>query len=600
MRLHTKLLISYLFVVLLPIVSIGYFLIHQTTKTVLKQTNYINQISFQQMEKNISSQLDSYLKLAKSVLSEVQLLNYIQDEHQESEYFKKYLEYDKIYTTYLTKLPLSLEDDFRISIYTTNDTILYDNMFIIKLDDQIKNELWYKDAIIANGDTIISIPYLNNNKQLVLAIGRILNPYQEQQSKYINLLKIEIRENNLFRLIETEGINKEIYLLDNNDYIITATKRELIGKKFVRSFNVLSDEAKQLREKSWEFNYDKKVIFLSNLTGPNPINTWKIVSIISSEKMLKNINEIVEYSLVICIISAAIAITLVYFFSNALTKRLSLLVRNMGKIREGRFEVFVSDDQTDEIGELAKSFKNMVERINALIANVYIAEMHVKDLDIKKKQAEINALQSQINPHFLFNTMESIRMNLLKKGDHETSEIIQKFAKLLRKSIDWSSDSITLQQEMEIVKNYLEIQNYRYRDKFKYEIEIPCESYQFIIPKFTLQPIVENAICHGLEMKEGTGKLQIRAQTVESGFEIIVRDDGVGMNENQLMKVREQIYGGQVSGSNAGIGLINVQHRLELCYGEGHGISINSAENVGTEVKILLPAVGHEKGNMDG
>jgi two-component system sensor histidine kinase YesM len=269
-------------------------------------------------------------------------------------------------------------------------------------------------------------------------------------------------------------------------------------------------------------------------------------------------------------------------YSNALTSRLKLLVKNMSKIKDGKFDVFVSSDKDDEIGDLSRSFKSMVNRINNLINEVYL-------LEIKKKEAEINALQSQINPHFLFNTMESIRMNLWKKDDFETSEIVQKFAQLLRKSIDWASDGIELKKEIELVATYLDIQKYRYREKLEYVIQIDDELNNYIIPKFTLQPIVENAIYHGIEMKKGKGRVTISSQVSEQGLKVIVKDDGIGMDEDKLSTVRKQISSPMEEDRKTRIGIRNVHQRLKLYYGETYGVSIYSNKNTGTVVEILLP-----------
>jgi len=332
------------------------------------------------------------------------------------------------------------------------------------------------------------------------------------------------------------------------------------------------------------------LILAEELNSNNSFKNWKIVDIISSKPILKDINGIVRYSLVICSIVILFSIMSIYFFSNNLTKRLRELVYNMGKIKDDNFDVFVNYEGKDEISELSRSFKNMIDRINNLISEVYLYEMRVKDLQIKKKEAEFNALQSQINPHFLFNTMESICMNLIKKGDIEIAEVIQSFARLLRKSIDWGSDSHSLRKELDLSENYLKIQKFRYRDKFEYKIDVNSELYGVIIPKFIIQPIVENAIYHGIEMKEGQGMLKIFSHITENNIMIVVEDDGVGMDNNKLKEVIDGLDGEQIDDEKKSrIGIKNVHQRLKLYYGQQYGVLIESEKNVGTRVKILLP-----------
>jgi two-component system sensor histidine kinase YesM len=254
----------------------------------------------------------------------------------------------------------------------------------------------------------------------------------------------------------------------------------------------------------------------------------------------------------------------------------------MSMVSEGNFKVFVDCSGTDEISELARDFKIMVEKVNALINEVYI-------LDIKKKEAEFNALQSQINPHFLFNTMESIRMNLWNRQDYATSEIIQQFALLLRKSIERTDDIIPIYQESELVETYLKIQKYRYGEKLEYEINIPETFYYNIIPKFTLQPIVENAVYHGICQKKGKGKLSIIADKLGDFLCITVEDNGAGMVESKLKEINEQLSENQADKGSGRIGIRNVHQRLRLYFGSPYGMTITSRKNVGTRVEILLP-----------
>jgi two-component system sensor histidine kinase YesM len=443
------------------------------------------------------------------------------------------------------------------------------------------NEQWYKDVVAANGANFLFGPYLNSDNEYVFAIGRVLNTYSNDT--YTNVLKIEIPEKSIYSLMEKEGINKKIYLLDSTNKIVSTTDRLYLGKDIDTISEIGNLEFMRSDINSAKLDKKSGIAFYGFLNERNAINDWKVVSIISSEAMLKDIYGIVKYSMMICVTSFLIAILFVLLFSNKLTKRLEMLVRNMAKIRGENFNAFVSFEENDEIGALSKSIKSMVDRINNLIKEVYV-------LDIKKKEAEINALQSQINPHFLFNTMESIRMNLWKKQDYETSEVIQNFAHLLRKSIDWSSYNITLKHEIDLVSAYLEIQKYRYKDKVDYEITVSEELVHFIIPKFTLQPIVENAIYHGIEMKKGKGKLILNAEIVDNKLKIVVQDDGVGMDPNTLEFAREQIYSEQqVDGAKRSVGIRNVHQRLKLHFGDEYGININSEINVGTIVEIYLP-----------
>jgi two-component system sensor histidine kinase YesM len=268
----------------------------------------------------------------------------------------------------------------------------------------------------------------------------------------------------------------------------------------------------------------------------------------------------------------------------------------MGKIRDGQFNIKVDDNGNDEIAILSKSLKSMADRIDYLINEVYKAEMLVKDIEIEKKQAEICALQSQINPHFLFNTMEAIRMDLWQKQEFEISEVITRFAMLIRKSIEWSDDSNTIKQERQLVEDYLLIQKYRYVNKLDYIINIDTELENYSIPQFTLQPIVENAIYHGIELKKGKGCVTISAQVFKGDIKIAVQDDGLGMTEERLSTIRDTINEEHKKAGKARIGIRNVHQRLKLEFGNKYGLTITSQEGIGTQVDILLPMINQNKG----
>lgn len=592
MKLRSKLLLSYIIIAFIPIILISYFIITKSLNMVLDQTDNINRINFEQLKNNLKYQLDGYITLSNNIISDKILTNYIESDYSESiPYFDKFQDYTKLKDAYNSKISTGNIDNTNIAVYTTNNTILTDYRLLFYVDEDIRKEQWYKDALVAQGNIVLEKTYKNSNNQRVFAIERVINPFSK--GKYTNILKVEIPENNLYKLIEKDGINKWIYLLDEKGYVISSTQRDSIGAN-VNQIAILKDIDFNNRTDFTKVVSGNNNIFFGFYNNNNAFQNWKVVEVISSGIVLKNMHEIELYSVFIFAAFAVFAIILIFAFSATLTKRLRLLVKNMSKIKDGKFEVLGYLEENDEIGELSRSFKKMIERIDELIKEVYVAEMHVKDLDIKKKEAEINALQSQMNPHFLFNTMDSIRMSLVKKQDMETASIIYDFAKLLRKSLEWKNDMITLGEEISFVETYLKVQKFRYWDKFEYNLQIDEALFAYKIPKFALQPIVENAIYHGLEMKMGKGILKLFAENTGDCLKIIVQDDGIGMDEEKLSIVRDHIYNEQLVESNPRVGMRNVHQRLRLYYGEKYGIIINSELKAGTRVELILPLMKSE------
>ena len=217
-------------------------------------------------------------------------------------------------------------------------------------------------------------------------------------------------------------------------------------------------------------------------------------------------------------------------------------------------------------------------------------------MQILKKQVEIKTLQSQINPHFLYNTLETIRGKALIEGVDEVANMAEALGKLFRYSINKYDDVATLEEELYHLENYLLIQQYRFNDKFNIKKEIPSDEavLSVLMPKMTIQPIIENAIFHGLETKVGRGTISIRARQTESRVIVTIGDDGVGISEEMLSQINHQLRhpdeaAAESSPQGMGIALANVNKRIKLFCGENYGLTIYSTLGMGTDVELVIP-----------
>ena len=213
-----------------------------------------------------------------------------------------------------------------------------------------------------------------------------------------------------------------------------------------------------------------------------------------------------------------------------------------------------------------------------------------------KTQAQINALHSQINPHFLYNTLEMIRSQALDRDVPEIADMAETLANMFRYNIGQPQSLATFEQELENVKNYFLIQQYRFQNRFELQIDIDSEDSEILecqIPRLTIQPIVENAVHHGLERRSGKGMVRISAFLTEQRLIIRISDDGAGMSRTQAEALREKLNAGMdgliTSGTRHGIALVNISERLKLYFGEEYGLSFSSAEQCGTIVELTLP-----------
>lgn len=231
-----------------------------------------------------------------------------------------------------------------------------------------------------------------------------------------------------------------------------------------------------------------------------------------------------------------------------------------------------------EIQTLSDGLDEMIGRINNLLEENKVVEQ-------KKRKAELELLQAQINPHFLYNTLDTI-IWLIESGEKEKSvDMVNSLSNFFRFSLSRGRDVITLQEEERHVKSYLEIQKTRYRDRMDYEIDIPKELYEFILPKLTLQPLVENSIYHGIKMQREKGTIRINAADLGDTIQIVVEDNGAGMTEERLAELKETL----ADETKVGFGLRTVHERIRLLFGEQYGLAVESKDKEGTKITIIIP-----------
>lgn len=251
-------------------------------------------------------------------------------------------------------------------------------------------------------------------------------------------------------------------------------------------------------------------------------------------------------------------------------------------------EAVIKDEIISEI--VPKHAIIIIKNISHFFHDEYSSEM-------LNKQMQYSALQSQINPHFLYNTLESIRGEALMCDNYNIANMTEKLSRFFRYCISSKGDFVTIREEIANVKDYFYIQRYRFDEKFELEIDVKEIYMEYYIPKLSLQPIIENAIYHGLEnLKEG-GKVNISIIPTEKNIRIIISDNGIGIKENELIKIREKLCNMECNGNlkemkkTLGIALYNVNSRIKLCFGTEYGVLIRSTFGMGTDVEVMIPKI---------
>ena len=234
-----------------------------------------------------------------------------------------------------------------------------------------------------------------------------------------------------------------------------------------------------------------------------------------------------------------------------------------------------------EVGMLSDSLNTMIDKINELLEQV-------KKEQIRLRKAEFELLQSQINPHFLYNTLDTI-VWLAEAGEQKkVVKMVGSLSEFFRTSLNQGKDIISIKEELQHVRSYLEIQQVRYQDILQYDIQVEEKLYKYLIPKITIQPLVENALYHGIKNKRGVGKIIISGRQEEDHFSILIEDNGIGISEERLSQVRAGVKNKVSTGKDI-YGLYNVNERIHLNFGEKYGIIIESTYGEGTVVSVILP-----------
>ncbi|MBB3113594.1 sensor histidine kinase YesM [Paenibacillus phyllosphaerae] len=324
-------------------------------------------------------------------------------------------------------------------------------------------------------------------------------------------------------------------------------------------------------------------------------NGWVLVSVKSWQSLTSENIRFVQWIGGITLLCLLSAVLFNMLFVNRVAKAIIRVVRKMRLVEQGLLDTRVTASGRDETVLLAKSFNSMVETIGRLLREVRVEQE-------RKQRAEMMLMQAQIKPHFLFNTLESINALAAQNDGRKVMLMVRRLSNLLRTSMH-QAEVITVRQEIEHVHSYLEIQDYRFEGMFSFELNIPEAAFEYTILKLTLQPLVENSIQHGFEGLTELGIIHISAEVINGAVVFMIRDNGIGMNEQALKRLngfepeaaRRQPDPTSAFGEHNGLGLRNVADRLRIHYGPAYGMKVCSSPGFGTVIRITIPRIRGER-----
>ncbi len=573
LKTKNKLLSIYLITGIIPIIIIGSISIGSTNSKMLQFEK--SQLSAENNRARNIIYNTTYLfsNISNIICSDSVLLSLITTDYMsENDVYKAYRNY-----TLLDTFKTNYTEISNITLYINNPTMISSGKFQLITPD-IKKTAWYKAALSSSGEVIWEYSSSSNSYTSVQLVRYISNPYDDNYA----VLVIGISNNYLRSLFEGNRFQTIISL--NNQEIVYSGNAQEIGTPypFKPSNNLQKGEVYSTTYK------DTKVLAYASSTKARYSNDkFQIITISNN---LHEIRNAILLFVFILMISIVFPLILIYYFTNLYSRRVNTVREEMHKIAQGNFNITHSLSGTDELGELFKDMNSTILSIQALNEEIFNEKLMKKELENQQQKIQFELFSSQINPHFLFNTLESIRMQAAINGQEELTFIIMELGKLLRFSLEHKNKLVPLAHELEYLRAYFEIQHFRFQDKINYDIHISPKldiSKTYVLP-LILQPIVENAFTHGFSTKKVGGLIDITILTRDKNLIITIHDNGVGMTIENLTKLNDSLNNDVLSPSNS-IGIRNVYNRIRLFYGEPYGLYITSELSVGTTVTIKLP-----------
>ena len=576
--IRTTILLSYMLVVVVSVAVFAMVALNYTEKTVLENAEEYST----QLINKVNRDIDSYVEYLRNtsilISSNTDVHDYLFETEKDTGETAQAVE--RIIAQFQTIMD-TRSDIVNIGIIGDNGRYLM-NQGTLKINENIAlDEVgWIQDARNSQGVTTISSSHVQNvvdgRYEWVVTLSRGLKNKLTHEVE--GVFFVDLNYSSISELCDAISFGNRgyVYILDEQGNLIYHPQQQLLysGLKNEKITEVLSIEENSFVTEDGKLYCVSK----SEETG------WTVVGVAYVSELLKNSTETGRIYVISAILIMLAAMILAAVLSREITKPIKRLSNSMREVEKGNFENVMLDVQGEnEIDRLSANFNMMTTEIKHLM------EQNVAD-QRQKRKSELMALQAQINPHFLYNTLDSIIWMAEWGKNKEVVLMTSSLAKLLRQSISNQNELVRVEDEVAYTTSYLTIQKMRYKDKLEYEILVEPEILNCKVAKLILQPLVENAIYHGIKYKEGKGKVLVEGFLRDEELILRITDDGIGMSEEKMAHLFEKRETDRRKNS---VGVLNVHERIRLYYGKDYGLTFESTEGEGTKVEIHIP---YEKG----
>ena len=573
MKLRNKLLLLFVVCVILPVIVTDGIVIYNVYRVYKFQRIQEVQSDALAVKYDLIDNLEYPAAIIRNIYKNTYIENLLNKKYRtELEYYEAYTDFKRNYL-YESWYSNGIE---KVEIYADNDTILNGGMFY-RLSS-VKNKAWYKR--IGDDDNIVLMFALDNNVTDAYGTRKIYLLRKISRGKNKNcekVLKMEINYRFFKDLVLNDSIKSNVYVCQGGRLIMS----NVVSAGNTEDYPVFD------RSTKYDYKYDIK-IYGDDYT----------VYVRSRERGLFDFgSSLIPVIIFMIIINIILPSFMIYRLDISVARRISRLdnvFEHANKENLENVKKIQHIEGNDEITSLMVNYNKMADRLNDMMQTVYVNRIKEQEMDIARQNAELLALQSQINPHFLFNALESIRMHSLIKKEEETAEMVENLALMQRANVDWSSDNVAISDEMDTVEAYLKLQKYRFGDRLKFSLDIAPECRNMMIPKLSRVTFVENAIIHGIENKAEAGWIFVRVNPNEDGYILEVEDTGVGMEEEERLKMVELMNNAslEIIKTQKSIGVVNACLRLKMMTDNNVSFDVESESGIGTTIIIRIKGKG--------
>ncbi|MDR6879036.1 sensor histidine kinase [Bacillus sp. 3255] len=571
--LRGKILISALFLIILPVVVILYRFYNSSELIVQTQLNQSNQAAVMQKAETMNDLAVRIIKASSLVINDPETEKFLREPANWSDSYDSFVKLTSLQKKLSNVKDLLLDSDAYLGLYDNRGFTHTTWSAVTKTDiNAYRQESWYEPTLRKSGSPYWSVPYTlrtaGSSQELIVMTRQVNGEYKSNYGFFLIGVPIPIFFYNADELRKQQEAGMTSLLLDQQGQLLLGHSSSEELQSALQSMRRDASGIQRITMNGQEYFVNDAYV---------PQLGWRLLQLMNQQDFATQLGREKDKSIgwvVAWFFLFAIAFIILML---RVTSPFKLLAKSMNRVGKGEFNTMVAIKGDDEIAVLGSNFNKMVSHLQDLIANLY-------DEQQRKQKAQFQALQAQINPHFLLNTLNSIKWMAILSGSEHVSDMITKLGKLLNFTMRNEQEFVTLREELDYIGVYLSLQEIRYHDQIKFTYDIPEPLLDCEILKFTLQPAVENSIIHGNRFP-----LHIELQAKEAGghLHIILQDNGAGMSLEKIQQVEAELN--QPHAKFSGIGIRNVNERIKLHFGVQYGMQIASSPNEGVRLTLLLP-----------